>query len=391
LESVKFSMVLNAVALLMLIVGFKKYPLKWESFHGGVLTLFMVVVSSAIFAFKPALAWPRVYDYFLTMLQYVFICAFVRDEKQLRSLYWAIALTVTIICTRYCYGNFALAEYGWEGPDGDRNNLAMLIVMVLPFLFVLGFTATKWSARMLALVSIVPCALVVVFTLSRGGFLGLSAVGLYVLFRLHHKRWLIPLAIVGVIFGLSFVPPEFYARIMTVKTAAKTDASSRGRINAWHAAIAMAQDRPLTGVGVGNFLVHFRRYAPDPDDVHVAHSSFFQILGDTGIPGAITWVGLVVALFWFSARTERKIRIRERGAWTDDRYYIMAVKASLLGYVVCGAFLSQEDYDYFYQLLAIASRLAVFTAAKGKIAAKPSVSLPSGAGIAVRPAVARAG
>ncbi len=381
-EAVKFSMVLNAVALIALLFAARKYPLKWERFHGGILWLFLAVVSSALFSFKPALAWPRVYDYFLTLIQYVFICAFIRTLDDMRKLYWSIGLSIAFISLRYCYGKFALAEYGWEGPTGDRNELAMMIVMALPFLFVLALTAKKWTARLLALAAIAPCALVIVFSLSRGGFLGLAAVGLYILFRLHHKRWIVGLAIVGVLAGMSLVPPEFYARIGTVKTAAQTDASSRGRINAWHAAIAMAQDRPLTGVGVGNFLVHFRKYAPDKDDVHVAHSSFFQMLGDTGIPGVAAWIFLVVMLWFVAARVEKRITKLDRGAWSDARYYAFAVKAAWLGYVICGAFLSQEDFDFFYQLLAITSRLVAFTAAR-EVAAR---TLPG-----MAPAVARIG
>lgn len=361
-ESVKFSLVLNAVAIAMAIAGARKYRLRWERFHGGVLLLYFAVINSAIFAFRTELAWPRVYDYTLTLLQYFLICAFLRDVTDLRKLYWAIGLSIAFVSLRYCYGKFALAEYGWEGPTGDRNELAMMIVMALPFLFVLAMTAKRTMARLLALGAIAPCALVIVFSLSRGGFLGLAAVGLYVLFRLHHKKWLIALAIVGVIAGLSMVPPEFYERIGTVKTAAKTDASSRGRINAWHAAVAMAQDRPLTGVGVGNFLVHFRRYAPDPDDVHVAHSSFFQILGDAGLPGTLAWLFLVVTLWTSAARVESRLKRLDRGRWSDERYYVLAIKASWFGYVICGAFLSQEDFDFFYHLLGITSRLLVFTA-----------------------------
>lgn len=359
-EGVKFSMVLNGLALLLLLLGARRFPLRWERFHGGVALLFLSVVNSAVFAFRPELAWPRVYDYLLTVLQYVFICAFIRDLEDLRKLYWAIGLSVALVGVRYCYGKFVLGEYGWEGPTGDRNELAMTMVMALPFLFVLSLTARKVAARVVALVAIAPCALVTVFSLSRGGFLGLLAVGLYVLFRLHHKKWLIGLAVVGVVAGISLVPPEFYERIGTVKTAHRDDASSRGRINAWYAAVEMAKDRPLTGVGVGNFLVHFRRYAPDPDDPHVAHSSFFQILGDAGLPGLLSWLFLVGALWAGAARVEKHLIYTRRGRWTDERYYVLAVKAAWLGYVVCGAFLSQEDFDFFYHLLGITSRLMVF-------------------------------
>src|SRR5687768_12341118 len=74
LETVKFSLVLNLVAIVMLVVRAGKYRLRWEKFHGGVLCILLAVAWSALWAFRPALRWPRVYDYTLTVLQYVFIC-----------------------------------------------------------------------------------------------------------------------------------------------------------------------------------------------------------------------------------------------------------------------------------------------------------------------------
>ena len=190
--------------------------------------------------------------------------------------------------------------------------------------------------------------------------LGLIAVGGYLLYRLHHKRWIIVVGVVGALVVLGNLPTEVTARFMTIGRASKTDESARGRLNAWDASKAMARDRPMTGVGVGNFLVYFKRYAPNPNSVHVAHSSFFQLLGEQGIPGVAIWLYLVVMVWVVSSWAEVKLNRLERGAWTNGRYYLIALKASWVGYVSCGAFLSQEDMDFFYHLVAITSRFTVF-------------------------------
>jgi probable O-glycosylation ligase (exosortase A-associated) len=367
--------------------------LKWHRFHLGVLLLFLAVVNSAVFAFRSELAWPRVYDYALTLLQYVFLCAFIRDLRDVRKVFWAIGLSISFVALRYNYGKFGLGEYGWEGPTGDRNELAMMMVMAMPILLVLGVTAEQRISKWIALAAVAPCALVVIFSLSRGGVLGLAAVALYILARLHHKKWIIGLGVVAVLAGMSLVPPEFYERMGTVQTAADSDASSRGRINAWHASMAMVRDRPMTGVGVGNFLVRFRHYAPNPEDAHVAHSSFFQILGDTGLPGTAAWLFLLITLWLSAGSVENEIRRAEHGRWTDARYYVFAVRAAWIGYVICGLFLSQEDFDLFYQLLAITARLAVVAhvgAAAGDLTlAAPAHARPMRAASAVGAGIGR--
>ena len=181
------------------------------------------------------------------------------------------------------------------------------------------------------------------------------------LYRLHHKRWIIVVGIAVALVGVANMPSEIVQRFSTIGTASKKDASAIGRLNAWGAAKNMARDRPLTGVGPGNFLVWFRRYAPDPNDIHVAHSSFYQLLGEQGYPGVAIWIWLVAMSWLVASWVEVRVARLEKGKWTNTRYYLVMVKSSWVGYVLCGAFLSQEDMDFFYHLLAIVSRYAVFT------------------------------
>ena len=190
--------------------------------------------------------------------------------------------------------------------------------------------------------------------------LGLGAVGGYQLYRLHHKRWLVVVGVFGALVGLANLPTEITARFMTIGMAAQQDASAIGRLNAWSAARHMVRDRPFWGVGSGNFLVWFHRYAPDPDDVHVAHSSFYQLLGEQGLPGLGVWLYLVIMCWLVASWCEMRLERIHKKQWTEARYMLVAVKASWIGYVLCGAFLSQEDMDFFYHLLAITSRYTVF-------------------------------
>jgi probable O-glycosylation ligase (exosortase A-associated) len=360
METVRFSLTYYAVALGLLIVFYKRYRLTSDRFHWAILFLFMSVVNSVLHApcFGPGLV--QIDNYYKMLLQYYLICAFMRNDAHLRELYWAISTASVVVAMRFVWGKFHLNERNFEGATGDRNEMAMTMVMTVPFLFMLGLTTKRMYVRLFAWFWILPLALTVLFSLSRGGMLGLGAVGGYLLYRLHHKRWLAVVGVMVALVGLANLPTEVTARFMTIGRASKTDASAIGRLNAWAAARNMAKDRPLWGMGSGNFLVRFQQYAPVPTDIHVAHSSLYQLLGEQGFVGLGIWLYLVVMCWLVASWCEMRLERIHKNTWNEPRYMLVAVKASWIGYALCGAFLSQEDMDFFYHLLAITSRYTVF-------------------------------
>jgi O-antigen ligase len=249
METVRFSITYYAVALGLLIVFYKRYRITSDRFHWAILLLFMSVVNSVLHApcFGPGLV--QIDNYYKMLLQYYLICAFMRNDGQLRELFWAISTASSVVAMRFVYGKFHLNERNFEGATGDRNEMAMTMVMTVPFLFMLGLTTKRMYVRLFAWFWILPLALTVLFSLSRGGMLGLGAVGGYLLYRLHHKRWLVVVGVMVALVGLANLPTEVTARFMTIGRASKTDASAIGRLNAWSAARNMAKDRPLWGMG----------------------------------------------------------------------------------------------------------------------------------------------
>ncbi len=358
--SVRFSFTYYAVSLGLLVLFYRRYRITSDRFHWAIFALFLAMVNSGLHApcYGPALF--RIDTWYKMLVQYYLICAFIRDEREMRELFWAIAGSVFFVSLRYAQAKFFTYERHFEGATGDRNEMAMTMVMAVPFFAILGLTARDVRKRIFAWACIAPLGLCTILCLSRGGMLGLIAVGGYLLYRLHHKRWIVVVGVVGALVVLANLPTEVTARFMTIGHASKTDESARGRINAWRAAGNMARDRPLTGVGVGNFLVWFKRYAPNPESVHVAHSSFYSLLGEQGYPGLLAWIYLVVMTWLVASWAEVRLARLERGQWTQGRYFLVAVKSSWVGYVICGAFLSQEDMDFFYHLVAITSRYTVF-------------------------------
>ena len=84
----------------------------------------------------------------------------------------------------------------------------------------------------------------------------------------------------------------------------------------WRAALEMAGQRPLTGVGPGRFAELADRYlVEDPLGVEapVAHSTYFHVLAELGVIGAVALVGMFVATLILLVRARSRAAARQRG------------------------------------------------------------------------------
>jgi probable O-glycosylation ligase (exosortase A-associated) len=203
-------------------------------------------------------------------------------------------------------------------------------------------------------VALVPMtALTVVFTHSRGGFLSLAAVTLYFIATSRRKVTALALVAAMALVGSLTVPASFYERIASIGDY-QSDGSSMGRLNAWAASWRMANDHPFTGVGLDNFLLEFRYYAPDPEDMHVAHNTWLQILAETGYVGLTLYVLLHGATGFTLWRARRRAR-RHGKVWAAAAAQCLG--ASMLAFLVGGTFLNRAHFDLVYHLMAMSVAL----------------------------------
>lgn len=129
------------------------------------------------------------------------------------------------------------------------------------------------------------------------------------------------------------------------------DSSAMGRINAWWMTYNLANSR-FTGGGFESYTPEtFAAYAPNPTDLHVAHSIYFSVLGEHGYVGLF----LFLLLWWLAFQTAGKIRkealARKQTHWA---FYLAGMcQVSLVGYAVGGAFLSLAYFDLPYNILVM--------------------------------------
>lgn len=166
--------------------------------------------------------------------------------------------------------------------DVDVNHLAAFLIT--SFLLSLHYTLYKSFKYLIPSVIIL---LAILVTQSRGAFIAVIISVVYYMLKsqnIKRNKRIKYVLVVIMVLSISFmiVPDEFTYRIKLMFTDIEVLSSGSGRNIIWEWAWQEFINKPLTGIGVGNFTVLYRP----------PHSSFFQVLSELGIIG----IGLI-ALF----------------------------------------------------------------------------------------------
>jgi len=277
------------------------------------------------------------------------------SRKHITMLTWVLAGSIGFYGVKG--GLFTLATGGsymvW-GPEGSyiegNNELALALVMIIPLMRFLHLTTESvWIKRGLVL-SMLLCAAAALGSQSRGAFLAIAAMVSVLWWRSDKKIVVAGLLVVAGVALLSFMPEQWWARMGTISTY-EQDASAVGRINAWW----MAWNLAKANFFGGGFMVYmpdlFALYAPNPLDIHAAHSIYFMVLGEHGFVGLF----LFLLLWFFVWRSAGRLRIQAKKLpQTQWLSHLGAMcQVSVAGYAVGGAFLSLSYYDLPYNILVL--------------------------------------
>ena len=279
----------------------------------------------------------------------------LHSRKHIEALVWVLAGSIGFYGVKG--GLFTLATGGvyrvW-GPANSyiegNNEVALALVITIPLMEFLRLNSSSlWVKRGLIAVMIL-CAIAALGSQSRGALLAIAAMTLVMWSRSKNKLSMGMVLTVLAVGLLAFMPDSWVNRMDTIQTY-EQDTSALGRINAWWMAFNLAKDHFFGGgFAIYNGAV-FATYAPDPTDVHAAHSIYFMVLGEHGFVGLFLFV-LLWVLVWLSAgRLRAQGRLQAQTQWLSDLGSMSQV--SLAGYAVGGAFLSLSYYDLPYNVLLL--------------------------------------
>lgn len=310
-----------------------------ESFSKVLLTFFLLVV---------AIRGPR--DLYLFVWAYVLGCGF---------LVYISIFTFTMQYTGAMQRLGGLYFY-------DANDLGVVLTAGIPLCIVLLQNSGKLGKATSGLI-LLGIGASLARSGSRGGFLGLLAVGVALFFLLRNVSVLKRVGAVAVLAaGLFAMAPQGYWTQMESMTEPTEDynwTSPYGRKAVAERGLGYMLDHPVFGVGAGNFqraeglLAEVSRQRAQMGVGYrwtAAHNSFVQAGAELGIPGLLLFCSLVFGSMLGMARLRKRMPRSWRRRGGEHRFlYDLAtyIPVSMVGFAVAGFFVSFAYHDVLYVLV----------------------------------------
>ena len=247
---------------------------------------------------------------------------------------------------------------------GDANDFALAINIMLPFVFYMIFYVKNVILKLLLAVVSVYFIIGIVISNSRGGFITLTAVVLFLIIQSKQKVVGIIAAMMVFVFLFAFAPDSYVDRIKTLKGSALEEGDTGyGRLTLWDAGVKMMLDNPLTGVGLARYQAAYgEKYHREGDRKwRVTHSSYIAVGAEAGVFALLFYLLLLYRIF------KTNLRNREALLATGNEnhvpfYLSKALTVSLLAYCVGSLALTVWYYIHIYLILFLT--LAVQQAAR---------------------------
>jgi len=325
-------------------------------------------------------------DFIKTVIMYLVIVGAVRgprDVERLVCVYFASAVVYAAVAlSRFDIGD----SYRWGALYFyDANDLATFIVTAFPLGLYFLLAPRRLAYRALGGVGLVVLAAAFLRTGSRGGFLALLGVAVFFLVGYSGLRvgWrILSTAVLVALFTLS-ASDSYWTRMQTILHPSEdyNYSSYAGRWQIWRRGVGYMLQRPLFGVGAGNFSTAEGTLSPEVAQLQergvgvpwkAAHNSLVQIGAELGVPGLLFFLGMIVTTFG----ALRAVRRAERSYPPVGRgppRLALPLTASFVGLVVGACFLSLAYQAMPYMLAAFAVALRKVTGTSAVARPRPAL------------------
>jgi putative inorganic carbon (hco3(-)) transporter len=309
----------------------------------------------------------------------------LREAKHWKQAIWLIIITTTLLCLLSVYqlvtNNFdqtffnlasvSISKVFGEsttpriaGPINDANLWGQVLVAVSTLLI---FRIIHEKDRLIKLASLFMLGIilyVILNTYSRGAYLVL-AINVFLILFVFEKRFNLLVAFAGLsilLLLIPLLPASYRARFDTLffftsQNGIYQDSSFRGRTSEMLTGLAMFADHPILGVGTANYPTNYQRYAQligieFRAEARDPHSLYVQLLAETGILGAITFLGMVYFLFRALGKACRAVELSPQ--LHDWLPWINSIRLAVLSYLLTSVILHNAYIRYFWILVAMA-------------------------------------
>jgi putative inorganic carbon (hco3(-)) transporter len=290
----------------------------------------------------------------------------------------------------------------------NKNILASAIFVKLPFAIWLLVFERKYL-KIIGWVALTFGITATFFMATRAFYLGLTVISLafigyqiVVYFRQKQKSALVLTgAYVGALLialaVFSFTQNVAYPKskksrhtqgvVQQMATLQDPESASSLRLDAWRWSLELIREKPLLGVGVGNWKVDILKHENQKNSgfiyLYKAHNDFLETTAETGIIGGLLFLSLFVFTVWnFLNYYKRKKNT------SDDLYrYLFIAAAGVIFYSVDAVFNFPHDRPEITALFAIFLSIGIAAAFVSKLREADDETIPAGSNFLSKPAI----
>jgi len=378
MASARLNFLFAILTLLLILVG--RVP--WSSYQANRVTwLYLAFLGHATLCWLLGYAGnPHnsvYYEFFVKGLLFCLVMPFFIRER----VHFHVAIIVIVLgfgLHGVLNGMKTVASAGAHnvvGPGGtviaDRNHLSTGLALSLPLLYFLFQQTRSRLVSLGFLGAFVLVALAIAGSGSRGGFIALAIVSVWLVFTTRHRWSALGLfAVLGLLF-FYLAPEQWFDRLSTIQDAS-LDESFMGRVIAWKVSSAIAVANPVFGGGF-----HAVQYQPIWDQfkaepgllgflnlpipefsAKAAHSIYFEVLGDLGFVGLLIFLAILVHAVVSRFSIKRHVQSLGRGwAWARDLADMLML--AILAYMAGGAGVSLAYFEVIYMVVMLMELLRI--------------------------------
>jgi O-antigen ligase len=186
------------------------------------------------------------------------------------------------------------------------------------------------------------------------------------------KTILTTVLICGILFAV--LPGGYGARIATIfNNEQDQTGSAQLRRELLERAASLAVNRPVVGVGMGNFHIYSIREKE-------AHNAYLEIAAELGVMGLIAYLIVIFAPWRSLRRIERQTRDMRSKSEQEMYWMSVSIQSAFIAYMICSFFASIQYLWYLYYTAAYAVALRQIYAAEEIKISSPDNKAPSAPG-----------
>ena len=243
-------------------------------------------------------------DYIIMPILLFLVAGAVTTVKELKLVLLLVCIGIFLL-DKGAWGAVSGRDYSSysdelrdPGPMGyaGSNGLGAFLAQAAAFMLVVATLEPRWRWKYAYYALTFFSFVVLMFSLSRGGYVAFAVGFLFV--GLTAQRKVLFLSIALATLWTSLVPEAVKSRVsMTQNDDGALDHSSETRMNLWEDAFQLIESNPITGTGYVTYA-----YMGRVGNYTDTHNLYLKILVETGVIGLLVFVSMVSRFMWSGFR-----------------------------------------------------------------------------------------